>query len=131
MRNALFGALLFAVTLSFGATSAAQESPSPSEGQATVEGKAGDKGFDLRAQGGISEEGQRSSPAREGERGMPGPQGPAGAPGPQGPTGPAGASGGTIMGMDSTVALLVGLGILAVVIVAIVAASRGGGHRHV
>jgi hypothetical protein len=33
--------------------------------------------------------------------------------------------------MDSTVALFVGLGILAVVIVAIVAASRGGSDRHV
>jgi hypothetical protein len=31
--------------------------------------------------------------------------------------------------MDPTVALLVGLGVLAVVIVAIIAASRGGRHE--
>jgi hypothetical protein len=31
--------------------------------------------------------------------------------------------------MDPTVALLVGLGVLAVVIIAIVAASRGGGRE--
>jgi hypothetical protein len=33
-----------------------------------------------------------------------------------------------VLGMDPTVALLVGLGVLAIVIVAIVAASRGREH---
>jgi hypothetical protein len=131
MRKYLLAMLLLAVTYGFTAVAAAQESPSRNEGKATIEGKAGDSNFDLRVQGGKTDEGQRPSAAREGERGMPGPQGPAGAPGPQGPTGPAGASHGTVLGMDSTVALFVGLGILAVVIVAIVAASRGGSDRHV
>jgi hypothetical protein len=65
----------------------------------------------------------------EGEKGAPGPQGPAGAPGPQGPTGPSGSSGGTILGMDSTLALFLALGVFAVVIIAIVASSRGGSRE--
>jgi hypothetical protein len=135
MKKYLFGVLLLALTIGFAAVAAAQESPSRDEGKATIEGKAGDRNFDLQVQGGKTDEGQRPSAAREGaregDRGMPGPQGPAGAPGPQGPAGPAGASDGRILGMDSTVALFVGLGILAIVIVAIVAASRGGADRHV
>jgi len=55
---------------------------------------------------------------------MPGREGPVGQPGQPGPQGPAGPSGGTVLGLDPTIAMLVGLGVLAVVIVAIVAASR-------
>jgi hypothetical protein len=131
MRKYLLAMLLVAVTYGLATVAAAQESPSKNEGKATIEGKAGDSNFDLRVQGGKTDEGQRPSAAREGERGMPGPRGPEGAPGPQGPAGPAGASEGRILGMDSNVALLMGLAILAIVIVAIVAASRGGSDRHV
>jgi hypothetical protein len=102
----------------------AQDAPQKNEGKAKVEGRAGDTNFDVRVQGGESNQ-ERAQPGGQSDRGMPGPQGPAGAPGPQGPSGPSGPAGGEIMGMDPTVALLVGLGVLAVVIVAIVAASRG------
>lgn len=102
----------------------AQDAPQKNEGKAKVEGRAGDTNFDVRVQGGESNQ-ERAQPGSQSDRGVPGPQGPAGAPGPQGPAGPSGPAGGEIMGMDPTVALLVGLGVLAVVIVAIVAASRG------
>jgi hypothetical protein len=133
MRKYLLGMVLLALTLGFAMIATAQESPSRDEGKATIEGKGGGSNFDLRVQGGRTDEGQSPSAARERprepERGLPGPQGPEGVPGPQGPTGPAGASDGRILGMDSTVALLMGLAILAIVIVAIVAASRGGSDR--
>ena len=114
------GAVLCLVILAFAGTAISQDAPEKREGKARVEGQAGERGFDFRIQGGETDR-DRAQP-REGEKGMPGPQGPAGEPGPQGPSGPAG--GGSVFGMDPTVALLVGLGILAVVIVAIVAASR-------
>ena len=114
----LVSALLLFFALGFASIAAAQDAPQKSEGKATIEGKAGDTNFDIRVQGGE----KNASPAREG---TPGPSGPAGQPGPQGPAGPSGPSGGQVLGMDPTIALLVGLGVLAVVIVAIVAASRG------
>ena len=118
----LIAAILFFFALGFATLAAAQDSPQKNEGKVTIEGKGGDTSFDLRVQGGAEKKGQESDKA------MPGPQGPAGQPGqpgPQGPAGPSGPSGGTVLGMDPMIALLVGLGVLAVVIVAIVAASRG------
>ncbi|MGH7854285.1 MAG: hypothetical protein ACREP3_12640 [Candidatus Binatia bacterium] len=119
----LLSALVFFVALGFVHVVSAQDSPRKDEGKATIEGKAGDTNFDIRVQGGEKED--RAQPRREAREGAPGPSGPAGQPGPQGPTGP---SGGQVLGMDPTIALLVGLGVLAVVIVAIVAASRGREH---
>jgi hypothetical protein len=116
----LVAAILFFFALGFATLAAAQDSPQKSEGKATatIEGKAGDASFDLRVQGGDEKRGAR------GPEGLPGREGPSGQPGPQGPAGPSGPSGGTVLGMDPMIALLVGLGVLAVVIVAIVAASR-------
>jgi hypothetical protein len=119
----LFGTILFFFVVGFACLAGAQESPQKNEGKAEVEGKAGDTNFDIRVQGERRED--RTRPEKDGRPGAPGPAGRAGEPGPQGPAGPAGPSGGEVLGMDPTVALLVGLGVLAVVIVAIVAASRG------
>ena len=118
MKNGkyLFSALLFLLTIGFTTPALAQQGPSKEKG-ASIEGRAGDTNFNLRVQ-----EGQKQ-PGPQGDRGTPGPQGPAGAPGSPGPQGPAGPSGGSTLGMDPTL-LLVGLAVLAVVIVAIVAASR-------
>jgi hypothetical protein len=118
----LIAAILFFFTLGFISLAAAQDTPQKSEGKATIEGKAGDRSLDLRVQGGDEKRGSggpEGMPAREGPAGQPG------QPGQPGPQGPAGPSGGTVLGMDPMIALLVGLGVLAVVIVAIVAASRG------
>jgi hypothetical protein len=132
MKKYLAVILLLSITLGVSTLAAAQDSPQKSEGKATVQGRAGDSNFDVQIQGGKDGQGQRGTQRSEGERGMPGPQGPSGAPGPQGPAGPAGPSGGgTFLGMDPTVALFLGLGVFAVVIIAIVAASRGGGRREV
>ncbi|MBI4524704.1 MAG: hypothetical protein HY695_12940 [Deltaproteobacteria bacterium] len=135
MKKYLIGILLILLTVSFGALAAAQEK---SEGKATIEGRAGDSSVDVQIQGeqrdrgqpGQGDRGQAGQQGREGERGAPGPQGPAGAAGPQGAPGPSGSSGGQVLGMEPIVALIIGLGILAVVIVAIVAASRGGRDVH-
>jgi hypothetical protein len=116
----LIAAILFFFALGFATLAAAQDTPQKNEGKVTIEGKGGDTNFDLRVQGGAEKQGRQES-----DKAMPGPQGPAGQPGPQGPAGPSGPSGGTVLGMDPMIALLVGLGVLAVVIVAIVAASRG------
>jgi len=121
----LLGILLLFFALGYAHLAGAQDSPQKNEGKATIEGKAGDTNFDIRVQG---RDADRGRPAPEGREGLPGPSGPAGQPGPQGPSGPAGPSGpsgGQVLGMDPTIALLVGLGVLAVVIIAIVAASRG------
>ena len=117
-RAYLMSVLLFFLALGFANLAAAQDTPQKNQGKATIEGKAGDTNFDIRVQGGEEKRG------RPGPEGMPGREGPAGQPGQPGPQGPAGPSGGTVMGMDPTIAMLVGLGVLAVVIVAIVAASR-------
>jgi len=122
----LFAAILFLFAFGLASVAAAQDSPQKNEGGARIQGKAGDNNFDVKVQGGESRrDGQSGREAPAGDRGMPGPQGRPGETGPQGPAGPSGPSGGNVLGMDSTVALLVGLGVLAVVIVGIVAASRG------
>ena len=125
-KSYLMTAFLFVLALGFAQVVGGQDAPQKSEGKATIEGKSGDTNFDIRVQGG--EKGDRGLPGGEGREGATGPMGPAGQPGPQGPAGPSGPSGGEVLGMDPTVALLVGLGVLAVVIVAIVAASRGREH---
>ncbi|HYY25614.1 MAG TPA: hypothetical protein VE689_09000 [Candidatus Udaeobacter sp.] len=131
MKKYFVGILLVSIMLGVSGVAAAQDSPQKNEGKATVQGRAGDSNFDVQIQG-KEGQGQRGTQRSEGERGTPGPQGPSGAPGPQGPAGPAGPSGGgTFLGMDPTVALFIGLGVFAVVIIAIVAASRGGGRREV
>ena len=114
----LLGALLFFFAVGFASFGFAQDAPRKEKG-ASIEGRAGDTNFNLRVREGEKQPGPQGP---EGDKGTPGPQGPAGAPGPQGPTGPSGGS--VVSGMDPTIALLVGLGVLAVVIVAIVAASR-------
>jgi hypothetical protein len=121
----LTAAILFFFALGFATLAAAQDTPQKSEGKVTVEGKGGDTSFDLRVQGGAEKQGRQEQGRQESDKATPAPQGPAGQPGPQGPAGPSGPSGGTVLGMDPMIALLVGLGVLAVVIVAIVAASRG------
>ena len=119
----LLVAILFLFTLGIAGVAAAQSSPQKDEGGARIQGKAGDNNFDIKVQGGESR--RDAAPAREGDRGPRGPEGRPGQPGPQGPAGPAGSSGGnSVLGMDANVAVIVGLGVLAVVIVAIVAASR-------
>jgi hypothetical protein len=127
MQRYLLGIFLLLFTLGIAHVVSAQDSAQKSEGRATIEGKAGDSNFDIRVQGGETKQDQ-ALPGREGREGAPGPSGPAGEPGPRGPVGPSGPSGGQVLGMDPTIALLVGLGVLAVVIVAIVAASRGREH---
>ena len=122
----LFAGILFLFMLGVTGLAAAQDSPRKDDGGARVQGKAGDHSFDVQVQGGESRRDSRpsrESPAVDNSR--PGPQGRQGEPGPQGPAGPAGPSGGTVLGMDSTVALFIGLAGFAVVIVGIVAASRG------
>jgi hypothetical protein len=127
-KRYLITAFLFVLALGFAQVAGAQDAPQKTEGKATIEGKAGDSNVDIRVQGERGDRGDRGMPGREGREGMQGPAGPAGQPGPQGPAGPSGPSGGEVLGMDPTIALLVGLGVLAVVIVAIVAASRGREH---
>lgn len=122
----LFAGILFLFVLGMTGLAAAQDSSRKDDGGARVQGRAGDHSFDVQVQGGESR--RDSRPPRESpaiDNGRPGPQGRQGEPGPQGPAGPAGPSGGTVLGMDSTVALFVGLAVFAVVIVGIVAASRG------
>ena len=130
LRASLIGALILFVTLGVATLAAAQDTPgrdSPRKDEGfSAQGQAGDTKFDIQVGKG---ERQRSPEGPQGEKGRPGPEGPAGAPGPQGPAGSPGPSGGTFIGMDSTVALLVGLGVLAVVIVAIIAASGRGGRE--
>jgi len=129
MKKYLIGALIVFLTIGIGTIAAAQDSPRKAERpSADIQGRSGDTQVDIQVEQ-KGDEGRRGIRDRDGERGRPGPEGPAGAPGPRGPAGDPGPGGGTILGIDSTVALLVGLAILAVVIVAIVAASRGGGRE--
>jgi hypothetical protein len=121
MKKYLLGALMVLLVLGVGTLAGAQ-APEKSEGKAKVEGQAGDSSFSAEVQQDKGERNERVRPGPQGDRGPAGAPGPQGSPGPQGPSGPAGG----FLGMDPTVALLVGLGVLAVVIIAIVAASRGG-----
>jgi len=127
MRKYLIVTIILFLTLGVATLAAAQDSPAKKDEGVSAKGQSGDTKFDIQV--GKGDEPQRGAQGPEGEKGLPGREGPSGAPGPQGPPGPAGSSGGTFLGMDPTVALLIGLAILAVVIVAIVAASRGGGSR--
>ena len=121
----LAGILCLMLTLGLVSIAAAQDSPRQDQGSAASKEKSAESNIDSRSQGQKGDQAERGTqPSRE-------PQGPSGIAGPQGqpgPQGPAGPSGGTtvLFGIDPTIALLVGLGILAVVIVAIVASSRGG-----
>jgi hypothetical protein len=127
MKKYLIGVLSFLImSAAIAGIALAQGSAGKNDG-AKVQGQAGDTKFDVRVQG----EKQDRSPnvPQQGDRGVAGPQGPSGAPGPQGPAGPAGSSSGSFLGMDSTVALFLGLGIFAIVIIAIVASSRSGSTR--
>jgi hypothetical protein len=122
----ILSVLFMMLMMQFASTAFAQESQKRDEGASgTIQGRAGEGGVDIRVQGGKSDQGDRGDRGPQGPGGMPGPQG---APGPQGPAGPSGGT--TVLGMDPTIALLVGLGVLAVVIVAIVAASRSGREYH-
>jgi hypothetical protein len=123
MKKLIIGALILFFTFGVATIAAAQEA-GKTQGQAVEKGSK-DTNVDIR----IQRDERRSAQDREREKGVAGPQGPAGAPGPQGAPGPAGSSGGTFLGMDPTVALFIGLGVLAVVIIAIVAASRGGNRE--
>jgi hypothetical protein len=73
--------------------------------------------------------GEKGSPGQEGAAGAPGAPGPQGAPGapaPASPVSPSSSGGTTILGMDSTVALLIGGVLILIIIVAIVAISKSG-----
>ena len=127
MKKYLLVLSLFVIYASAASYVSAQDSQRRDDG-AKVEGRAGDTNFDVRIQGN-KENSSRVPQPGEGERGAPGPQGPAGAPGPRGPAGPAGSTSSGFLGMDPTVALFVGLGIFAIVAIAIVAASRNGSRQ--
>jgi len=114
-NTSLLGALIALVMVAIPTIVVAQDAQRKSDGQA-VQRPSGDTNVDIQAQGEKKEQGSGS------------PQGPQGAPGPQGPAGMPGPSANTFLGMDATVALFVGLALILVVIVAIVAASRGS-HR--
>jgi hypothetical protein len=116
------------VSAVIGGIASAQDSSGKND-RAKVQGQAGETKFDIRVQGEKQDRSPNVPQPGGGERSVPGPQGPAGAPGPQGPAGPSGSSSGTFLGMDSTVALFLGLGVFAIVVIAIVASSRGG-SRH-
>jgi hypothetical protein len=75
----------------------------------------------------IAQEPVPPTPPAPPEPGPPGPVGPPGPPGPPGAPGVPGAPGPTILGMDQTTAIIVGVVLVLVVILAIVAVSRGGG----
>ena len=127
MKKNLIVLSLFVISAFAASYVSAQDSQRKNEG-AKIEGRAGDTNFDVRVQG-DKENRSRVPQPTESEREAPGPQGPPGAPGPQGPSGPAGSPSSGFMGMDSTVALFVGLGVFAVVVIAIVAASRSGSRQ--
>jgi len=122
----LLGGLIAFVMVAIPAIVVAQDAQRKGDGQ-SVQAPSGDTNVDIQAQ----REKKEGLGSPQGPQGVPGPQGPAGQPGPQGPAGAPGMPGpsaNTFLGMDSTVALFVGLALILVVIVAIVAASRGT-HR--
>jgi hypothetical protein len=115
MRKYLTSALFFFVVLAvIGLGVRAGESPEKSAPDVQIQIQGGEKG----------------SPGQEGAPGAPGAPGPQGAPGtpapPAAPVSPSSSGGTTILGMDSTVALLIGAVLILVVIVAIVAISKSG-----
>jgi len=124
----LAGILCLMFTLGLVSIAAAQDSPGQDQGSAASKEKSGGSNVDIRIQGQKGDQTERSTQPSRDTQGPAGAAGPQGQPGPQGPAGPAGGT--TVLGMDPTIALLVGLGVLAVVIVAIVASSRGGHEIH-
>jgi hypothetical protein len=130
MKKYLIAVLSFLImSAAVAGIASAQDSSGKNDG-AKVQGQAGDTKFDVRVQGEKQDRSPNVPQPSGGERSVPGPQGPAGAPGPQGPAGPSGSSSGTFLGIDSTLALFLGLGVFAIVVIAIVASSRSG-SRHV
>ena len=129
MKKYLIAVLSFLIMSAAIAGIASAQDSSGKNDRAKVQGQAGDTKFDVQVQGEKQDRSPNVPQPGGGERSVPGPQGPAGAPGPQGPAGPSGSSSGTFLGMDSTVALFLGLGVFAIVVIAIVASSRGG-SRH-
>jgi hypothetical protein len=85
------------------------------------------------APGATGATGREGAPGPQGPQGAPGAPGPQGAPGAPGPSASSGGGGGgsTFLGMDSTVAMIIGAIFVLIVIVSIVAVSRSGsGHAH-
>jgi len=142
MRKYLVGVLSLFVVLAALAVvarnSKAAESRAPDVQIQVQPGAQGEKGSPgpQGAPGSPGREGAPGTPGREGTPGAPGPQGAPGAPGPQGtpgapgPSASSGSSGTTFLGMDSTVAMIIGAVFVVIVIVAIVAISRGGSSSH-
>jgi hypothetical protein len=130
MKKFLIAVFSFLIMSTAIAGIASAQDSSGKNDRAKVQGQAGDTKFDVRVQGEKQDRSPNVPQPGGAERSVPGPQGPAGAPGPQGPAGPSGSSSGTFLGMDSTLALFLGLGVFAIVVIAIVASSRGG-SRHV
>lgn len=115
MRKYLTSALFFFVVLAvIGPGVRAGESAEKSAPDVQIQIQGGEKGSP----------GQEGAP---GAPGTPGPQGAPGAPAPQAaPVSPSSSGGTTFLGMDSTVAMVLGGILVLVVIVSIVAISRSG-----
>lgn len=79
------------------------------------------------ASGATGREGMQGAPGQQGAPGTPGPQG---APGAPGPSASSGGGGDTFLGMDATVAMIIGAIFVLIVLVSIVALSRSGSHAH-
>jgi hypothetical protein len=123
MRKYLTSALFFFVVLAvIGLGVWAGESAEKSAPDVQIQIQGGEKGS----------QGSQGSPGEEGAPGAPGAPGPQGAPGapapaPQAaPVSPSSSGGTTFLGMDSTVAMVLGGVLVLVVIVSIVAISRSG-----
>jgi hypothetical protein len=117
MHKYLTAAFVLIFAMAMATLAAAQDSPRPDSPSKTesVERRSSETNLNVDIQ-----PGERGAPGERGPEGRPG------EPGPQGAPGPSGGSGGSILGMEPTVAVLLGLAVLLVAIVAIVAASRGG-----
>lgn len=118
MRKYLTSALFFFVVLAvIGLGLRAGESAEKSAPDVQIQIQGGEKGSP----------GQEGTPGAAGAPGAPGPQGAPGAPAPQAsPASPSSSGGTTILGMDSTVAMLIGGVLILIIIVAIVAISKSG-----
>jgi len=118
MRRYLASALFFFVVFAvIGLGVKAADSGEKSAPAVRIQIQGGEKGSP----------GQEGAPGTPGAPGAPGPQGAPGAPGPPGsPVSPSSSGGTTFLGMDSTVAMVLGGVLVLVVIVSIVAISRTG-----
>jgi hypothetical protein len=121
MRKYLTSALfLFVVLAVISFVVRAAESAEKSAPDVQIQIQGGEKGSQ-GSQGSPGQEGAPSAP------GAPGPQGAPGAPAPQAaPVSPSSSGGTTILGMDSTVAMVLGGVLVLIVILSIVAVSRSG-----